>query len=155
MKMETKTVDEGKKILADALSVLLASTYSLYLKTQYCHWNVTGRDFYSLHLLFEAQYGELALAVDLIAERIRALGFVAPGSYRAFAELSEVQDSEGVMTAAEMVAALARDHDTVIRIARTLGGTAEKCADLATADLVTVRMAEHEKAVWMLRSLSA
>jgi starvation-inducible DNA-binding protein len=139
--------------LAHELSGLLANTYTLYLKTHNFHWNVTGSLFATLHLLFEQQYTELALAVDAIAERIRALGHPAPGSYTEFIALSSIKDAEGVPPARRMVHELAEGHEAVIRVARAMLPVADDANDVATADLVTQRIQVHEKAAWMLRSL--
>jgi starvation-inducible DNA-binding protein len=131
---------------------LLADTYALYLKTHMYHWNVTGPSFHSLHMMFEEQYLELRDAVDVIAERIRALGEFAPGSYAEFARLSSVPDEEGVPDAVEMVRRLAAGHEALVRGARPLVTKAENAGDVATADLVTQRITTHEKTAWMLRS---
>ena len=145
--------EEQRKKIAEGLSHVLADTYTLYLKTHNYHWNVTGPLFNTLHLMFEQQYTELALAVDLIAERIRALGVYAPGSYRAFAELSSIEEDEGVPKAEEMVANLVRAHEAVVRTARSVFPAAEEAGDEPTADLLTQRMQVSEKTAWMLRSM--
>ncbi len=139
--------------LVGQLSKLLADSYTLYLKTHNFHWNVTGPMFQTLHLMFEQQYNELALAVDLVAERIRSLGHPAPASYAAFGRLSSVPDTDGVPKALEMVTILVADHETVIRTARLVVKAAEEAGDQATADLGTQRLQIHEKTAWMLRSL--
>jgi starvation-inducible DNA-binding protein len=139
--------------IADGLSRLLADTYTLYLKTHNFHWNVTGPMFNTLHLMFEGQYNELALAVDLVAERIRALGHPAPGSYAQFGKLSSVKEETGVPSASEMVRQLVEAQETVARTARQVFPVAEKAADQATMDLLTQRLQVHEKTAWMLRSL--
>jgi starvation-inducible DNA-binding protein len=139
--------------IADGLARLLADTYTLYLKTHNFHWNVTGPMFQTLHLMFEQQYNELALAVDLIAERIRALGFPAPGSYREFGKLTSIAESEGVASAREMIRQLVEGQEAVVRTARSVFPIAEKSNDQPTADLLTQRMQLHEKNAWMLRSL--
>jgi starvation-inducible DNA-binding protein len=144
--------DERKEI-ADGLSRLLADTYTLYLKTHNFHWNVTGPMFQTLHLMFETQYNELALAVDLVAERIRALGFPAPGSYREFGKLASIAEAEGVTDAKAMIRELVEGQEAVIRTARSVFPAAEKANDQPTADLLTQRMQVHEKTAWMLRSL--
>lgn len=144
---------KDREAIADGLAHLLADTYTLYLKTHNFHWNVTGPMFQTLHLMFEQHYNELALAVDLIAERIRALGVAAPGSYRQFAELSSVPEAEGVPEATEMIRHLVTDHETVIRTARRVFRMADDADDQPTADLLTQRMQIHEKTAWMLRSL--
>jgi starvation-inducible DNA-binding protein len=147
--------DAQRQAIAQGLSRVLADTYTLYLKTHNFHWNVEGPMFNTLHLMFENQYTELALAVDLIAERIRALGFPAPGSYRDFAELSSVEDSAGRPVAMDMIAQLAKDQETVVRTARAVFAVADESNDQPTADLLTQRMQVHEKTAWMLRAMLA
>lgn len=139
--------------IADGLARLLADTYTLYLKTHNFHWNVTGPQFNSLHLRFMQQYTEMALAVDLIAERICSLGEPAPGSYKAFARLGSILEEEGVPSADAMVAQLVQGQESVVRTARKVLPAAEKANDQATLDLVTQRLDVHEKNAWMLRSL--
>lgn len=145
--------DKQRGAIADGLSHLLADTYTLYLKTHNYHWNVTGPMFNTLHLMFETQYNELALAVDLVAERIRALGYPAPGSYAQYSKLSVIKESEGVPAAMDMVADLVKGQEAVARTARKVFPQAEKANDEPTADLLTQRMQVHEKNAWMLRSL--
>ncbi|MFN3371835.1 MAG: Dps family protein [Sphingomonadaceae bacterium] len=137
------------------LSRLLADTYTLYLKTHNYHWNVTGPQFNTLHTMFETQYNELALAVDEIAERIRALGAWAPGSYSDYARLATVKEASGVPSAEAMVAELAADQATVVRTAREMFPVVEEAGDEPTADLLTQRMQVHEKTAWMLRAMIA
>lgn len=137
---------------ADAQAHPLADTYTLYLKTHGYHWNVIGPHFPALHALFEAQYIELREAVDEIAERIRALGPLAPGSYRQLARLTSIAEDEGAPEALEMVRQLAADHATLIATARTVLKAAEAAGDAATIDLATRRIAIHEKTRWMLRA---
>lgn len=144
---------EDRRAIADGLSRLLADTYSLYLKTHNFHWNVTGPMFQTLHLMFETQYLELALAVDLVAERIRALGYPAPGTYSAYAELSSIPETDGVPKATEMIQLLVEGQEAVVRTARSVFPIADKVSDEPTADLLTQRMQIHEKNAWMLRSL--
>lgn len=139
--------------ITKGLSKLLADTYTLYLKTHNFHWNVTGPMFQTLHLMFETQYNELALATDLIAERIRALGEPAPGSYKEFAKLTSIQEADGVPSAKEMIVQLIEGQETVTRTARNLLDKAEEANDQPTLDLLTQRMQIHEKTAWMLRSL--
>jgi starvation-inducible DNA-binding protein len=139
--------------IAEGLSRLLADTYTLYLKTHNYHWNVTGPMFQTLHLMFETQYNELALAVDAIAERIRALGFPAPGTYAAYSKLSSIRESEGVPEARAMIANLVAGQEAVARTARAIFPVVDKASDEPTADLLTQRMQVHEKTAWMLRSL--
>ena len=147
--------EADRQRIADGLSRLLADTYTLYLKTHFYHWNVTGPMFNTLHLMFETQYTELALAVDAIAERIRALGFPAPGSYGAYAKLSSIDEDDGVPDAGAMIAALVRGQEAVARTARAVFPAAEAGNDEATADLLTQRLQVHEKTAWMLRSMLA
>jgi len=147
--------DKDRKKIAEGLSRLLADTYSLYLKTHYFHWNVTGPMFNTLHLMFETQYNELWNAVDPVAERIRALGYPAPGSYSEFTKLSSIPESKGVPEAMDMVRELVAGHEAVTRTARSLFPDVDKAADEPTADLLTQRMDIHEKTAWMLRSLLA
>ncbi|HEY9748092.1 MAG TPA: Dps family protein [Allocoleopsis sp.] len=147
-------IDEAdRKEIVDGLSRLLADTYTLYLKTHNFHWNVTGPMFQTLHLMFETQYNELALAVDLIAERIRALGFPAPGTYSEFARLSSIEETPGVPSADEMIRLLVAGQEAVVRTARSVFPVTERVNDEPTADLLTQRMQIHEKTAWMLRSL--
>ncbi len=139
--------------IAQGLSRLLADTYTLYLKTHNFHWNVTGPMFQTLHLMFETQYTELALAVDLVAERIRSLGFPAPGTYKQYAALSSIKEEEGIPKAQEMIRLLVEGQEAVVRTARSLYPVVEAAQDEATADLLTQRIQLHEKTAWMLRSL--
>ncbi len=141
--------------ITDGLAHLLADTYTLYLKTHNYHWNVTGPMFQTLHLMFETEYTELALAVDLIAERIRALGAPAPGSYREFAALASVPEDDDRPDATEMIRRLVAGQETVARTARSVFPTVEAAHDEPTADLLTQRLQVHEKTAWMLRSLLA
>lgn len=147
--------EADRKAIADGLSHLLADSYTLYLKTHNYHWNVTGPMFQTLHLMFETQYNELALAVDLIAERIRALGFPAPGSYREFGKLTSIPEDEDAPDAQEMIRRLVAGQETVTRTARSIFPVVDKANDEPTADLLTQRMQLHEKNAWMLRSLLA
>lgn len=139
--------------IAQGLSRVLADTYTLYLKTHNFHWNVTGPMFQTLHLMFETQYNELALAVDLIAERIRSLGFPAPGTYTEFAQLSSIEETTGVPKATDMIRLLVQGHETVARTARSLFPLIDEASDEPSADLLTQRLQVHEKTAWMLRSL--
>lgn len=141
--------------IAQGLSRLLADTYTLYLKTHNFHWNVTGPMFQTLHLMFEQQYNELALAVDAVAERIRALGFPAPGSYREFAKLSSIRESEGGPSAEAMIRELVAGQEAVVKTARSVFPLVDQVHDEPSADLLTQRMQVHEKTAWMLRSLLA
>ena len=147
-------IDDGpRKEVAGGLSKVLADSYTLYLKSHNFHWNVTGPMFQTLHLMFEQHYNELALAVDEIAERIRALGFPAPGTYREFAALSTIKEEDGVPAAMEMVRLLVDGHETVARTSREVFKVASAGDDQPTCDLLTRRMQVHEKTAWMLRSL--
>lgn len=145
--------EKMREKIGHELGRLLADTYTLYLKTHNYHWNVTGPMFQTLHLMFETQYNELALAVDLIAERIRALGVYAPGTYAAYAKLSSIKEEEGVPNAKTMVLNLVKGHEAVARTAREIFPAAEEGNDEATLDLLTQRLQLHEKTAWMLRSL--
>ena len=144
---------KDRQRIAEGLSRLLADTYTLYLKTHNFHWNVKGPMFQTLHLMFEGQYNELALAVDLIAERIRALGFPAPGTYKEYARLSSIPETEGVPDAREMIRLLVEGQEAVARTARKIFPVVEKASDEPTADLLTQRLQVHEKTAWMLRAL--
>ncbi len=145
--------EKDRAEIAGGLGKLLADSYSLYLKTHNFHWNVTGPMFQTLHLMFQTQYEELALAVDLVAERIRALGHPAPGTYAEFAKLSSIKETLGVPKAAEMIRLLVDGQEAVVRTARSLFPAVERANDEATADLLTQRIQLHEKTAWMLRSL--
>ena len=142
-----------RKDIVDALSRVLADTYVLYLKTHGFHWNVTGPMFNTLHLMFEGQYTEMALAVDLIAERIRALGAPAPGSYAAFLKVASIKEAEGVPPATEMIKELLTGHESLVRTLRVGLAKLDGVNDQATEDLFTQRLQLHEKTAWMLRSL--
>ena len=159
-KMKTLPINIGidendRREIAAGLSRLLADTYTLYLKTHNFHWNVIGPMFQTLHLMFEQQYNELALAVDLIAERIRALGFPAPATYKEFLQLSSIKEDAGVPSAEEMIGLLVEGQESVVRTARSVFPLVDKANDEPTADLLTQRMQVHEKTAWMLRSLLA
>jgi starvation-inducible DNA-binding protein len=147
--------DNDVQRVTDALSNVLADTFILYLKTHNFHWNVTGPMFGTLHQMFEEQYNELWLAVDAIAERIRSLGFIAPGSYGEFSKLTYLNEAPAATNASEMIAELLRDHETAARTARSALAVARTAVDAPTEDLLTQRLAVHEKAAWMLRSLLA
>ena len=149
-------IEEPQRLaIAEGLSRLLADSYTLYLKTHNYHWNVTGPMFQTLHLMFEAQYNELALAVDAIAERIRALGVRAPGSYSEFARLASITEDDDTPDATEMIRRLVLGQEAVVRTARSIFTAVEAAGDEPTADLLTQRMQIHEKTAWMLRSLLA
>ena len=147
-------IPENQRIqIAEGLSRLLADTYTLYLKTHNFHWNVTGPMFTTLHTMFELQYTEMATAVDIIAERIRALGIFAPGSYKQFSNLSSIKEETGNPSAEEMIKQLVKGQEAVTRTARSIFPLVDKASDEPTADLLTQRMQIHEKNAWMLRSL--
>ena len=148
-------VNQETQNVGEALSNVLADTFTLYLKTHNFHWNVVGPMFHTLHLMFEDQYNELWLAGDAIAERIRALGCVAPGSYREFSKLTYLQEAEAVPSATEMIAELLSDHETCARTARRALSAARTAVDAPTGDLLTQCVMAHEKAAWMLRSILA
>ena len=151
--MDIGIAEEDRRKIAGGLCRLLADTYTLYLKTHGFHWNVTGPLFNTLHLMFEQQYSELALAVDAIAERIRALGFPAPASYAQFAALKSIAEEPGQPPAENMIRALAADQEAVAKTARSVFPLAGGAHDEATADLLTQRLHIHEKTAWMLRSM--
>jgi|SRR3990172_6695341 len=153
MEVNIGIAEENRKEIARGLSRLLADTYTLYLKTHNFHWNVTGPMFETLHLMFERQYNELALAVDLIAERIRALGVYAPGSYTEFTKLTCIQEETAVPDAKSMIRQLLEGQEAVVRTARSVFPAADGPGDQSTVDLLTQRMQVHEKNAWMLRSL--
>jgi starvation-inducible DNA-binding protein len=153
MRIDTGLDEASREQVAGDLSRLLADSYTLYLKSHNYHWNVTGPMFQTLHLMFEQHYNELALAVDEIAERIRAVGHPSPGTYREFAALSSVREDEVLPPAMDMVANLVADHETVVATARSVVAAADNATDVATADLATRRIDVHEKTAWMLRSL--
>lgn len=144
---------EQRATIAQGLSRLLADSYTLYVKTHNYHWNVTGPQFSTLHTLFETHYNELALAVDQIAERIRALGHPAPGSYREFAELTSITEEADEPNATEMIRRLVDGQEAVVRTARSIFPAVDEAGDEPSADLLTQRMQIHEKNAWMLRSL--
>ena len=146
-----KKADREK--IGEGLSRLLADSYTLYLKTHNFHWNVTGPMFSTLHNLFETHYMELATAVDELAERIRALGVNAPGSYKQFAELSSIEEETGTPNAEHMIRQLVEGQETVVRTARSIFPLVDGANDEPSADLLTQRMQIHEKNAWMLRSL--
>jgi starvation-inducible DNA-binding protein len=146
---------QDRREISEGLSRLLADTYMLYLKTHSFHWNVTGPMFQTLHLMFEQQYNELATAVDLIAERIRALGFPAPGTFAEFSELTSIPETPGAPSAENMIRLLLEGQEAVIRTARSLFPLVQRVNDEATNDLLTQRTNVHEKTAWMLRSLLA
>ena len=145
--------DADRKAVAQHLSVFLADAYTLYLKTHNFHWNVTGPMFNALHVMFEGQYTEQWNALDEIAERIRALGYNAPGSYGEFIQLSSIKEEEGVPSAADMIKQLVQGQEAVTRTARGIFPLLEKVSDEPTADVLVQRLTVHEQTAWMLRSL--
>ncbi len=155
MKIEIGIKEADRKKIADGLSRLLADSYILYLKTHSFHWNVEGPMFNTLHQMFMDEYTELWNALDLIAERIRALGFYAPGSYKKYSELSSISEAEDTMPAQNMIHQLLEGHEAVAKTARSVLPVAEAANDEATLDLLTQRLQLHEKTAWMLRSLLA
>ena len=142
-----------REAIAKGLARVLADSYTLYLKTHNYHWNVTGPLFNTLHLMFETQYTELAQAVDEIAERIRALGYPAPGSYRDYASLTSIEEDSDAPDAETMIRRLVAGQEAVVRTAREVFPLAAEAHDEPSADLLTQRMQVHEKNAWMLRSL--
>lgn len=152
-KIDIGISEKDRRKIADGLSHLLADSYVVYLKTHNFHWNVTGPMFQTLHVLFMTQYTELWNALDLIAERIRALGYPAPGSYKRFVALSSIPEEEGVPKATDMIRQLVAGQEAVARTAREVFKVVENANDQPTADLLTQRMEVHEKNAWMLRSL--
>ncbi len=153
MKIDIGIAPKQRKEIVAGLSRLLADSYTLYLKTHNFHWNVTGPQFNTLHLMFEQQYTELATAVDEIAERIRALGEPAPGSYKQFAKLTRIEEEDKVPDAEAMLRQLVIGQETIVRTAREMFPVVDKAADEPTADLLTQRMQIHEKNAWMMRSM--
>jgi len=153
MQIDIGIPEKSREEISNGLSKLLADSYTLYIKTHNFHWNVTGPMFQALHSMFEEQYMELATAVDAIAERIRALGYYAPGSYQEFSKLTTIKESVEVPGAREMIKQLVSGHEEVAKTARTAFPAAEKADDEGTIDLLTQRIRLHEKTAWMLRSL--
>ena len=153
VKIDTGIKPADRQAIADGLARVLADSYTLYLKTHTYHWNVIGPMFQTLHLMFEGQYTELALAVDEIAERIRALGALSPGSYREFTAVNALGEDEDEPNATEMIRRLVKGQEAVVHTARAAFPAAEQAGDQATIDLLTRRLQAHEKAAWMLRGL--
>ncbi len=141
--------------IAQHLKHLLADSYTLYLQTHNFHWNVTGPMFNQLHLMFEGHYTELSVAVDEIAERIRSLDIAAPGTYKAFAELSSIKEVDGVPAADEMVTLLTKGHEQIVKTCRAALVVAQEADDESSAALISDRMRVHEKTAWMLRALAS
>jgi starvation-inducible DNA-binding protein len=155
MKIDIGLDEAQRTAIARGLEHVLADTYTLYLQTHNFHWNVTGPMFQTLHALFMTQYNELWLAVDDIAERIRTLGFPAPGTYAKFARLTQIPECEDVPNADAMIRTLVRSHETVVRVIREQLPRAQEARDESTTSLLTDRLLIHEKTAWMLRSLLA
>lgn len=152
-KIDIGISDADRKQIANGLSSLLADSFTLYMKTHNFHWNVTGPMFQTLHVMFQEQYTELWNALDLIAERIRALGHYAPGSFKRFTDLASIPEEHGVPSARDMIWQLVEGQEAVVRTARTVLKIADAANDQPTVDLLTQRMEIHEKNAWMLRSL--
>jgi starvation-inducible DNA-binding protein len=153
VKMEIGIPEKNRKDTAEGLSKIQADTFTLYLKTHHFHWNVTGPMFQTLHLMFETQYNELWLAVDLVAERIRALGQFAPGTYTEFIHLKGIAEDKGIPKDTDMIRELVKGHEFMAKTCREVFAVAEKGDDQSTMDMLTDRMRSHEKTAWMLRSL--
>ncbi|MFN3232264.1 MAG: Dps family protein [Alphaproteobacteria bacterium] len=147
--------DQNRKAMAEKLGVVLSNTYMLYVKTQGVHWNIVGPSFYGVHKLTEEQYEDLAATIDSLAERIRALGHIAPASVSVFSELSLVADQREAEDGQAMIDQLVADNEAVAALLREFVAFAEEIEDVYTADLLTSRIGVHEEAAWMLRSLAA
>lgn len=152
-KIDIGISEKSREEIAKGLSHFLADTYTLYLKTHNFHWNVTGPMFPTLHTMFEGQYNELAVAADDIAERIRALGLKAPGSYHEFSKLTSIKENVGDLSAMQMISELVIGHEAVVKTARGLFSMVNEAHDEPTADLLIQRLRVHEKTAWMLRSM--
>ncbi len=153
--LKTGIVRNDRKKVAKLLSESLASTYILYLKTQNCHWNVVGPSFFGIHQLTEKHYLALASAIDLLAERIRAIGFPAPGSFAAFLKMTDIKEAADGASVAQMIGDLADDNERCAAKMREAVEAADEVNDVATADLLTRRIGEHEENAWMLRAIGA
>lgn len=153
MKIDIGIPEAKREQIAEGLSRVLADSYTLYLKTHGFHWNVTGPQFQALHASFEAHYNELALAIDEIAERIRALGVYAPASYAQFAKLTSIEEEQGVPSAEDMIRQLVAGHEAVVRTARSVLPAAQEASDEGSVDVLVGRITVHEKTAWMLRSM--
>lgn len=152
MKIDIGIDKKDRELVAEGLKRLLADSYTLYLQTHNFHWNVTGPQFRELHLMFEEHYTELATAVDEIAERIRTLGVAAPGTYKALAELSSINEVEGVPAAEEMVKLLTQGHEKVVKTCREVLKLSQDADDESSSAVISDRMRIHEKTAWMLRA---
>ncbi|MGX5173211.1 Dps family protein [Aliikangiella sp. IMCC44653] len=153
LKSDTGVQQNDRQELAMLLSRGLADSYLLYLKTQNVHWNIVGPMFYGMHKLTETQYEDMAEAIDILAERIRAIGFTAPGSFKQFSELASIEEENGTPDAQQMIKQLMMDNELVAKQLRAAVTEAEKVKDVKTADLLTERIGQHEENAWMLRSL--
>jgi starvation-inducible DNA-binding protein len=153
LSMDIGISEADRKKIAEGLSALLADSYTLYLMTHNFHWNVTGPQFNSLHTMFMNQYTEQWNALDIIAERIRSLGFPAPGTYKEFVKLASIKEVEGVPKANDMIRHLVAAQEATARTARKLFPVVDEANDQPTADVLTQRIDVHEKTAWMLRSL--
>lgn len=153
MEIDIGIKEADRKKVADQLQILFADTYNLYYKTHAYHWNVTGPRFQPLHGIFQTQYNELWLALDEIAERIRSLGFYAPGSYSDISSRTSISEDDGVPSAGDMIGNLVKGHEAVSRTAKKVLDAADKAGDTATDDLVSPRVTYHEKTAWMLRAM--
>lgn len=153
LKMDIGISEEKREIIAGGLSNILADSYSLMLMLHNYHWNVRGKNFRQIHLLTEEQYENMFNAIDIIAERIRSLGHLAPGSFKEFSELSDIKDPNSTATENEMLADLLAAHEHISKHSRKVVQMADKASDEATADLLTARIDTHEKFAWMLRSM--
>jgi starvation-inducible DNA-binding protein len=147
--------EDDRRKIADALGIVLADTYMLFIKTQGVHWNVTGPTFMGVHKLTEEQYENMYEAIDELAERIRALGHKAPASYTKYGELSSINDKDEERSVGQMLTMLIADHETAVLNMRAATEWCEEKSDYVTADMLTERMSWHEQAVWMLKSLAA
>ncbi|PIS01122.1 MAG: DNA starvation/stationary phase protection protein [Chlamydiae bacterium CG10_big_fil_rev_8_21_14_0_10_35_9] len=152
MEVDIGITKTARKKIADKLAIFLADTYALYLKTQNFHWNVAGPEFFSLHLLFEKQYDDMAEAVDEIAERIRALGFYAPGSFTALKKLTKITEENKVVSSKEMLKRLIKSHEYIAKVGKPLIRFTQESYDDITSDMIIKRLHFHEKAAWMLRA---
>lgn len=152
MEVDIGITKAARRKIADKLSVFLADTYSLYLKTQNFHWNVIGPEFFSMHILFEKQYDDMAEAIDEIAERIRSLGFYAPGSFSALKKLTKITEENKVVSAKEMLKRLVKSHEHVSKNGKPLIRYTQENSDDITSDMIIKRLHFHEKAAWMLRA---
>jgi starvation-inducible DNA-binding protein len=153
MQIDIGIAETDRKAIAEGLSKVLADTFALYIKTHSFHWNVTGPMFNTLHTMFMEQYTELWTALDEVAERIRALGYPAPGSFTQFTKLASINEETSVPNAQEMIRQLVAGHEAVARTARSVFPTADEANDQPTADLLTQRLQIHDKTAWMLRSM--